>query len=131
MAVGLHNVGLVLLALERWDEAGPVLRESLAAAVALGYKESIVYTLESLAVLDTAVGDPARAVLLLGAAGELAAEIGMTLAEPEASMHERTVAAARAALGEEFDVLWSRGRELGLETALACATEISVANAVN
>ena len=126
VAVGLHNLGLLFLALERWDEAERVLCESLDEAASLGYKESIVYTFESFAVLDVAVGDPSRATLLLGAASELATEIGMTLAQPEAAMHDQAVAAARAALGEEFDILWRKGQELGLQQAIAYATEISV-----
>ena len=128
VAVGLHNLALVDVARGRWREAEPVLKESLVAAAETGYKESIAFTFETLAVVHVSAGDPADGALLLGAASELEAELGMALDEPEAEMHVEAVAAARAALGPEFDELWRRGRGLGLERALALAFEISIHN---
>jgi hypothetical protein len=108
--------------------AEPLLKESLVASAETGSKESIAFTFETLAVVHVNAGDPADAALLLGAAGELEAELGLTLDEPEAGMHVEAVAAARAALGSELDELWRRGRGLGLERALAFASEISISN---
>jgi hypothetical protein len=43
---------------------------------------------------------------------------------PERARHDRCVAAARAALGEEvFARAWAEGRTMTLEQAVACALE--------
>jgi hypothetical protein len=99
-----------------------------SAAAETGYKESIAFTFETLAVVHVNAGDPADGAILLGAASELEVELGLMLDDPEAGMHDETVAAASAALGEEFNTLWSRGRGLGLDRALAFASEISIAH---
>jgi hypothetical protein len=64
-----------------------------------------------------------RATRLMGAA-EALFEPPLPLPPPRRTIHDRTVDAARAALGEEaFAAAWAEGRELTLDQAISCALE--------
>jgi tetratricopeptide (TPR) repeat protein len=63
-----------------------------------------------------------RAVRLFGAAAALWDRLGLPRAPEHREEHERQVAAARAALGEEaFAAAWAAGQRLSLEQAVAMA----------
>jgi non-specific serine/threonine protein kinase len=79
-------------------------------------------SLEYLAGLAGRQGQCERAVRLLGAAEALAATLGRILSVAVADEYERTVASARAALGEPaFTAAWAKGRAMALEAAVAFA----------
>jgi predicted ATPase/transcriptional regulator with XRE-family HTH domain len=68
-----------------------------------------------------------RAVRLFGAAAALRDTLGLPLASENHAHHERWVAAARAALGEEgFKQAWAEGQAMGLQEAMADALDATL-----
>ena len=73
-----------------------------------------------MASLAAARGEAERAARLFGAAAALAEAIGFAPAWPERGAHERAIASARAALGDDaFDAAFNAGRRLPREHVLA------------
>lgn len=69
--------------------------------------------LDALAGLAAAQGQAGRAARLYGAAAALHDALGWPLPPEERADHDRTVAAARAALGDEaFAAAWAEGRAM-------------------
>ena len=117
-AVAAHYLGLVA------SEVGDFAR------AAAGYREWIAYAPEAVhilarvaldvASLAAAQGDAERAAWLFGAAAVLTEAIGLASAWPERGLHERAIAGARAALGDDaFAVAFDAGRRLPREQVLA------------
>jgi len=74
--------------------------------------------------LAAAQGQALRAARLLGAAAALREAMGAPLPPVERPEFERSVAAARALLGEEaFAAAWAEGQGMPLERAVRCALE--------
>jgi DNA-binding CsgD family transcriptional regulator len=79
----------------------------------------LVWSLESLAGAVSGQGQAARAARLLGAAEAARDRLGVPLQPQEQASHERTVAAARAALDEEtFAALCAEGRAMARDEAI-------------
>jgi tetratricopeptide (TPR) repeat protein len=96
-----------------YSRAGACYRESLLLRQKKGDMLHIGCSLEDLAGLAGRQGQCERAARLLGAAEALYATLGRTLPIASAPEYERTVAASRAALGEEaFTAAWQEGRAL-------------------
>jgi predicted ATPase/DNA-binding SARP family transcriptional activator len=110
-AVNLHNLARSELALGRAEQGLEGLRESLAIAQRLGYREVIAYCLSGVAELAMIEQDAARAAEMLGASEQLFSEIGSSLSPDEAQTRERVAAYAVAELGSE------RTEELRVEGA--------------
>jgi predicted ATPase/DNA-binding XRE family transcriptional regulator len=95
-------------------------QESVAQAQAHGVVLPVTGCLEGLAAVAWAQGQPARAARLWGAATARRAAFGTPLPPVEHPRYDRTVAAARAALGEEaFMTAWGAGQTLPPEQAIA------------
>jgi non-specific serine/threonine protein kinase len=122
IAVSLNNLGTVAWAQGDHAAARALYEESLAIKRELGDKKDLAECLEGLAKVAGAQGQPQRAARLLGAAEALREAIGAPLPPADRSDHERSVAAARAALGEEgFGAAWEGGRVSSLEQAIEYA----------
>jgi hypothetical protein len=114
ITVAAVNCGWSALALgdaalaERW------FREGLAVAGCLGAVSWIAGGGEGLAAALVARQEEERGARLLGAAAALRGELGIGLWDKlEEQIHERAVAAAKAALGEEvFAAAWARGETM-------------------
>jgi hypothetical protein len=65
-----------------------------------------------------AVGDMVQAATLCGAALALCQRSGASLPASDRLQHDRTVAAAHAALGDTFDTAWLAGYTLDRESAI-------------
>ena len=78
--------------------------------------------------MTAAGGDFLRAARIWGAAERLQTEVGSPLSPNYRSDHDRRVAAARAALGDDaaFDRAWQEGSSLTLEQAIELALEKTV-----
>jgi tetratricopeptide (TPR) repeat protein len=119
VAVNLHNLGRSELALGRSDRGLEALRESLAIAQRLGYREVIAYGLGGLAELAMIEDDPARAATLLGASENLFAEIGALPNPDEAQTRERVLEYLFGALDHErVHELRADGASLSLDQLL-------------
>ena len=118
-AVNLHNLGRSELALGRAEEGLEALRESIAIGRRLGYREVIAYCLGGLAELAMIEQDAARAATLLGASGQLFAEIGATLSPDEVQTRELVAAYVVDELGaQRTDELRAEGAATALEQLL-------------
>ena len=85
----------------------------------MGQDIAILTCLEGLARVAVAQGRMERAARLCGAAAALREDRGWPLPPAKRAKNDRTVAAARDALGEEaFEAAWDRGHELSLEEAV-------------
>ena len=118
-AVNLHNLGRSELALGRTEPAFEALRESLAIARRLGYREVIAYCLGGFAEMATLNGDSERAATLLGASEHLFTEIGASPSPDEAQAQERATEHILEALGaERAEELRAEGAALTLDELL-------------
>jgi predicted ATPase/class 3 adenylate cyclase len=119
------NCGWACLGLEDHAGAAESLRESLVVAGKLGMVFAIRGTALGLAAVYAPQGDEERASELLGAEARMREEIGWELTPLETRVLERTVAAARAALGDDaFDAAYARGEALTTDEVVAlCADD--------
>ncbi len=105
--------------------AARLFAESLAAAEEIGLDRIALGAVAGLAGVALALGEAARAARLLG--GVEAARVAKGIGPPAHNHYvERTVAEARAQLGEEaFAAAWDAGRALPLDEALGDARSIA------
>ncbi len=115
----LASLGDVACKAGEYARASRLYEESLELGWRMEMKHSILRCLEGLARVAVAQGRMERAVRLCGAAAALREERGWALSLAKRGEHDRTVAAAREALGEEaFAAAWARGHALPLEEAI-------------
>jgi tetratricopeptide (TPR) repeat protein len=118
-AVNLHNLARSELALGRAGPGLETLRESLAIARQLGYREVIAYGLGGLAEVAMIEGDPERVATMLGASEELFREIGAVPSPDDVQTRERIAAYAVEQLGAERTAeLQAEGAALDVEELL-------------
>ena len=118
-AVNLHNLARSELALGRAGPGLEALRESLAIAQQLGYREVIAYCLGGLAEVAMIENDAERAATMLGASEQLFREIGAVQSPDDAETGERIAAYAVEQLGaERVAELQAEGAALDVEELL-------------
>jgi predicted ATPase/class 3 adenylate cyclase len=115
--VGLVNLAAAYVALDRIAEAEAAAGESLTVDVGLRDPLAVVFCLRVFAAGAVRRGETERAGLLLGAADALDAEVEVA-ADPSQSALRDEVARR---LPEDAQAAVERGRELGLEEAVALA----------
>jgi len=105
--------------------AARLFAESLAAARELGLDRIVLGAVAGLAGVALALGENVRAARLLG--GVEAVRVAKGIGPPAHNIHvERTVAEARARLGEEaFAAAWDAGRASPLDQTLADARSLA------
>ena len=111
------------------ERATGLLLECLAMCRQIRCRRGTAMYLEALARV-AAVGQPAAAARLLGAADTLRAEIGAPVLTAERAAYDRHLAAVRRALGASaFTAAWATGKALTAEQACAAATSLTSASA--
>lgn len=116
----LFNLGQTAHAMGDTDEADRRYRQTADVASELHHLAGRLQALIGLAEVRTTRGDYDRAARLLGASEAGLAAQGRTLDPPDQLLYNRSVNAARKALGEKvFAVTWAEGSELSLDDALA------------
>jgi tetratricopeptide (TPR) repeat protein len=118
IADSLSNLGLI--AQEQGDgaRAASLYAESLAFYRKVGDRVRVAMSLEALARLAATRTAPEGAVRLLGAAASLRDAIGTPLPPADRAALDQTLAALRAALGEDrFGPAWAAGQMLPPEQA--------------
>jgi predicted ATPase/DNA-binding SARP family transcriptional activator len=114
-----EQLGL-LAATDGDPEAVPLLRRSLELHTELRDRWRMSSVVEDLAAIALALGRPAAAARLLGAAEAVRDAIGTVIAPCERAQHVQTTGGARAALGEEaFSAAWQAGGSAPLEELIA------------
>jgi tetratricopeptide (TPR) repeat protein len=115
----LASLGNVACEAGDYARALRLYEESLELAWRMGLNHPILLCLEGLARVAVAQGRMERAARLCGAAAALREDKGWPLPPAKRAEHDRTVAAAHAALGEAaFTAAWARGHALPLEEAI-------------
>ncbi len=100
IAISLLNLGFAALGQGRREAARALLEESAGLFRKLGFREYVSYSLEGLAAIAVAAGDAGGAAGLLGEAAELREATGASLGPFEKRLHDGTVGAVSAELGE-------------------------------
>ena len=118
----LNSLGSVALGQDNTAAAKALFEESLALCVELGDKLSIASNQAGLAEVALALGWMERAVMLAAAAESLLTNINVTLDPFEHDRLDKTIATARATLGDAaFESAWEAGGKLSLEAAVKLA----------
>jgi predicted ATPase/class 3 adenylate cyclase len=122
-SVALADCGRNSLGLEEWTLAEDWFRQALAILNRLGAKPRIAIAAEGLAAALVAKREEERGAQLLGAAAALRDELDVRFDDFDEQIHERAVAAAKAALGDEaFAAAWVRGQAMTAESVVAFCT---------
>jgi predicted ATPase/DNA-binding XRE family transcriptional regulator len=116
----LASLGSVACEAGEYARASRLYEESLElGGRRMGLNHTILVCLEGLARVAVAQGRMERAARLCGAAAALRVDRGWPLPPAKRVEHDRIVAAAYGALGEEaFTTAWARGHALPLEEAI-------------
>ena len=128
VAYSLSGLGDVALQPGDYSAAGAFIRDALSIRRELGDKMGIAELLEKQAAVIGAIGNTLHAAHIGGAAERLREEIGSPLTPDERIRHDRHMAAARAALGDDtaFNRAWQEGRAISLEQAIEISLEAPV-----
>ena len=116
----LASLGNVACEAGEYARASRLYEESLElGGRRMRLNHSVLVCLEGLARVAVAQGRMGRAARLCGEAAALREDRGWPLPPSKRTEHDRTVAAAHGALGEEaFTAAWARGHALPLEEAI-------------
>jgi predicted ATPase/DNA-binding XRE family transcriptional regulator len=115
----LASLGSVACEAGEYARASGLYEESLELGRRVGLKLTILPCLEGLARVAVAQGRMERVAWLCGMAAALREDVGWPLPEASRTEHQRTLAAARTALGKDaFTAAWAEGHALPLEEAI-------------
>jgi predicted ATPase len=124
IANALRGLGSLAFGAGATERAATLLQESLSLLRELVDAPCGTDNLEQLAYVATLRGQHVRAARLLGAAERLRIDAGIAPRPSTLAVHDRTVAAARTALGDDvFAAARSRGDELTFASAVAYALD--------
>ncbi len=122
IALSLYGVATTLTDDTDTDERVALYHQSLELYQQVGDQVAVVTCLEGLAAVAIDQGDPQRATRLSATAATARAELGAPLAVDEQPMRDRTLAAARAALGDDtFAAAWVKGQVMTMDEAAEMA----------
>ena len=121
-ATVLGTMGWRAMLQEEYPGAADLLGESILIRRELGDKGGVAWCLERLAEVADALGTPARAATLYGAAAALRESIGSVVDPADQVEHDRRVAAVRAQMSEEeWQGRTGEGRAMTFEEAVEYA----------
>ncbi len=121
----LNNLGDVARYQGDLGQAITLYKQSLTLYRAMGNRQDAGECLEGLAAVAGAQGQPHYAARLLGAAAALRAAMHTPLPVVDRAAHDRIMAAARTALGDDaFAAAWAAGQALPLEQAIDEALQV-------
>ena len=124
IALLLHILAVAALGVGDDERAHALLLESLQLQHELGQKLNSAKCLGTLAAVAGRQGRYERAARLLGAVAALLEWLAAPFPPADQAAYERTVAAARAHLGEEgFQMAWEAGETMPLEQTIAYALD--------
>jgi len=116
IAMTLGNLGEVLLAQGRLEDAAAAIQDSLSRRYALRDRFSIPQQLEGLGRVAAAQGNVERAIRLWSAADRLRRDIGTATSQVFVEEHERFVQSLAQRLEpQQFAEAWAAGQELTME----------------
>jgi non-specific serine/threonine protein kinase len=106
------------------DEPLAIYRDLLPKWKDIGHRAAVAHELECVAYLLTRKGEVRRAASILGAADRLRRLIESHATPVEQAEYDQELAALRKKIDDiEYEEAWARGQELGMEDAIALATQ--------
>jgi tetratricopeptide (TPR) repeat protein len=123
LAIVLGNLANIATGQSDLPGARGYLVEGLKIIQELGSKRPSRLLLEVASDLADALGDPARAVTLRGAADAVREAFHIPFGQAERQAQEQTVARLRVKVGGDFERAWEAGRGQDLDEALASALD--------
>lgn len=124
----LAGIGWVSLAAADYGAAAVSLSQSLQLSLATGQRLGIARGLDAMAALAVAVGEPATAVRLEGAAGALRHSVGPVRSSSAQRRLDDVLAAARRLVGDQNAArLLAEGARLGVHDAVSSALTLAAA----
>jgi non-specific serine/threonine protein kinase len=122
IAASLGHLGVVACERDDFGSGRTLLLESVAVCRAIGDRYVLAESLQGVAYAF-AHDRPARAATIFGAAERLREAIGSPRKPKDIPRHQRQVAAARAALGDDaaFDRAWHEGCAMDLDASVRYA----------
>jgi predicted ATPase len=127
IAVRLGALARALIERGETERPRELLTESLELTRELKEPRRLADCLEAIGGLAVATGDATQAATLFGSAAALRESIGGTRPPDQEPWFERVCAQARAALGDEFDAEFARGKALPREDSLRLAGRVGAA----
>jgi hypothetical protein len=119
---GCNQLGSTLYHLGEYRRALELHHEALNHYLDRDSAEGICWTLERIAIVESAVGDPISAAQMLGSASRAREVLEKPLDRWDREDWDEAVAAVRAAMGElEFRAAWNNGVCATREQAIASA----------
>lgn len=106
------------------DEALGLYAQVLPKWKGLGHRSAVAHELECIAFILVQKDNPERAVMLLGAAEPLRAEISSSMTVPERVEYEQVISTLHTQLDEnEYNRLWAAGHSMNMDQAIQYALE--------
>lgn len=124
--IALFNLAQAAVAQGDLRRAEDMLRHGVQLSQETGDRPNTSHFLEALAVVEGQAGRWEQAALLTGAAEGVRASVlgsGYNYYLPDTELRERTMTQARAALGDRFDGVVNRGRDLSFDEVVALVTD--------
>jgi hypothetical protein len=122
--------GLASVAHSEGDHASArkLYAESLKIHQGLGDRRGVAGVLKNLGYIALDLGRPGPATSIFAADDHLRQEIAMPRAARDKERYDRSLAAARAALGgdDDFDRAWREGHEMSVDEAITFALRETV-----
>jgi ATP/maltotriose-dependent transcriptional regulator MalT len=126
----LGSQGLISFIQGDYAAARPLLEESLKISRSLNYHYDTATSLEGLAAVVAAQGEPVRAVRFMSAAQALREAIGTPLPSLIQALHEFTIASVHTQLDEQaFDAAWTEGCAMTPEQLLLALEPVGTSTA--
>ena len=120
-AVSIANLGMIDIVQDRITEAQQHLVGSLRIADRLGLRFELSYQLLLMGVCRSRQGFPTDGALLLGSSQKLFEDLGVRCEPFEDQLRNAEFESLRSSMGDEFDRIVRRGRDLPVEDAVALA----------
>jgi tetratricopeptide (TPR) repeat protein len=125
--VVLYNLAKSALARGDLEATASMLGEGIELSGLTKDRANLAHFLQMLSAVEAFRGEAERSAVLIGAAEGSVREVGAAVYnfyQPDPSLRERTVAEARAALGDRvFEEAWARGRVMSFDEAVGYALE--------
>jgi predicted ATPase/class 3 adenylate cyclase/lipoprotein NlpI len=119
IAYSLSSLGMAAYMQGEYATAHSYYRESLVLRREIGSKVYLAYSLALIGGLRVSRGEAEEGSRMLGATEALLESIGAVLDAEHRKIYERSVASARAQLGDEgFERAWEEGRAMSMEQAV-------------
>ncbi len=130
MAEVFASQGFLSLSQGDFTAARALLERGLKIFLELNYEWDTALSLEGLAAVVAAQGEPVRAVWFMSVAQALREAIGTPLPSVFQALHEFTIASAHTQLGEQaFDGAWTEGCTMTSEQALVAQEPVTIPTA--